>query len=86
MRTPTASAIRIKVDLENEIVPADGTLGCLLNEAATSVRRRFCQPSDKTCLVPIGLDGPPGPETQWEPRNKPLPRVAGTAARLKRSP
>jgi len=47
-----APAIRIKVDLENEIVPADGTLGCLLNEAATSVRRRFCQPSDKTLTCP----------------------------------
>jgi hypothetical protein len=76
--------MRIKFDLKNEIVPADGTLGCLLNEAATSVRRRFFQPSDKTLTRPCRLDGLPGPETQWEPRNKPLPRVARTAVRLKR--
>jgi len=52
MRTHEAPAMRIKVDLENEIVPADGTLGCLLNEAASSVRRRFFQPSDKTLTRP----------------------------------
>jgi hypothetical protein len=44
--------MRIKVDLENEIVPADGTLGCLLSGAASSVRRRFFQPSDKKLACP----------------------------------
>jgi len=52
MRTHEAPACESKVDLENEIVPADGTLGCLLNEAATSVRRRFFQPSDKPLTCP----------------------------------